>query len=54
MQKSMWSSFFHDLPPEEAVELFAREGWTRLELSNEHGSALLGRGDAERTGAAFQ
>lgn len=54
MQKSMWTSFFHDLPPEEAVELFAREGWTCLELSNEHGAALLGRGDPERTGAAFR
>ncbi len=53
MRKCMWTSYFIDLSPEEAVRLFAAEGWTDLELSTEHGAALLERGDPAATGEQF-
>ncbi|MHC4480714.1 MAG: sugar phosphate isomerase/epimerase family protein [Planctomycetota bacterium] len=54
MRKGMWTSYFHEMIPEEAVALFARQGWTDLELSTEHAAALLERGDPEATGAEFR
>jgi sugar phosphate isomerase/epimerase len=53
MEKSMWTSFLAQFPPEEAVEQFAAMGWTHLELSTEHGAALLERGNPTRTGRKF-
>ncbi len=53
MDKSMWTSYFHDLSPEEAVRLFAGAGWTHLEFSNEHSAALLARGEPAEVGAEF-
>jgi len=54
MEKSMWTSFLMELSPEEATEQFARKGWTHLELSTEHGAALLERGDPTATGERFR
>ena len=54
MNKSMWTSYLVELAPEEAVELFAESGWTHLELSTEHGAALLERGDPAATGERFR
>ncbi len=54
MQKSMWTSYFVDLSPEEAVRLFVAEGWTCLELSDEHSAVLLERGEPAVTGREFR
>ena len=51
---AMWTSFLIDLTPEEALEELAQAGWRHAELSDEHGHALLGRGDPERVGRAFR
>jgi len=50
----MWTSYLHELSPEEMVRQFAEKGWTHLELSTEHGLALLQTGDPEATGRAFR
>jgi len=51
---SMWTSFFIDLAPEEALREQAAAGWRYAELSDEHSKALLDRGDPVRTGEAFR
>ena len=50
----MWTSYYMDLPPEKAVEEIARHGWRYAELSDEHGAALLNRGNPEKAGSAFR
>jgi len=54
LKLSMWTSFFIDLSPEEAIAELARAGWRYAELSDEHGKALLERGDPAAAGAAFR
>jgi len=51
---SMWTSFFIELTPEEAIAELAQAGWRHAELSDEHGQALLARGEPERVGHAFR
>jgi sugar phosphate isomerase/epimerase len=51
---SMWTSFFIDLTPEDALREQAAAGWHHAELSDEHSKALLDRGDPVRTGEAFR
>jgi len=53
MQPGIWTSYLFDTTPEEMVEAFAVKGWHHLELSTEHGQALLERGDPASTGHAF-
>ena len=53
MRHAMWTSYLCELGPEEMVEAFAERGWRWLELSDEHGHALLRRGDAGKTGETF-
>jgi len=53
MERSVWTNYFHDLSPEEGVRLFAEKGWRYLELGNEQGADLLGRGRREETAAEF-
>ena len=45
MHLAMWTSYLYDLQPEEMLARFSEKGWTHLELSDEHGNALLDRGD---------
>lgn len=54
LKLSMWTSFFIDLSPEDAVREQAAAGWRYAELSDEHSKALLERGDPARTGASFR
>lgn len=51
---SMWTSFFIDLSPEDALRETAGAGWPCAELSDEHSRALLERGAAEPTGHEFR
>ena len=53
MQPGIWTSYLFDTTPEEMVEAFAARGWYHLELSTEHGQALLERGDPAGTGERF-
>ena len=53
MRPAVWTSYLIELTPEEAVAAFVQAGWPQLELSDEHGRALLDRGDPDRTGMRF-
>jgi len=54
MQPGIWTSYLFETTPEEMVGAFAAKGWYHLELSTEHGRALLERGDPTGTGDAFR
>ncbi len=54
MTPCFWSSFFYEFTPEEAIDLFASRQWAELELSDEHGRALLNRGLPATVGANFK
>lgn len=55
MELSVWSAYYHDLSPEEALARFKKLGVNAVELSTNHGQMLLERGeDVKKTGAAFK
>ena len=54
MRPAMWTSYLVELSPEDMVATFADKEWRELELSTEHGAALLERGDPAATGEAFR
>ena len=55
MKLAIWSSYYIDLSPEEAVERFCQNGILASELSDEHGAMLLARDeDVYKTGARFK
>ena len=52
---SIWSQYYNTREPEEAILEFERDGVTHIELSHEHGSALLAReGDHRENGRKFK
>ena len=51
---SIWSAYYIDLSPEEAVLEMKKQGLTASELSDEHGEALLHRGEPTKVGRAFK
>ena len=51
---SVWSSYFIDLTPEDMVSAFSDNGFSATELSDEHGAALLKRGNPEREGVRLK
>ena len=54
MKLSIWSSYYIDLSPEEAVDRFCKNGIFCSELSDEHGLQLLSRSeDVIKTGTEF-
>lgn len=54
MKLSIWSSYYAELSPEDAIVEIAKNGYSYTELSDEHGAELLGRGDAKTVGAEFK
>lgn len=54
MKYSVWSNYFTNKSPEEAVDLFLKHGFTYGELADEHGAILLKRGDVQKVGRAFR
>ena len=54
MKLSMWSSYYIELSPEEAIAELAKNGYAYTELSDEHTAALVVRGDVQKTGEAFR
>ena len=51
---SIWSQYYYELSPEEAVLEFLKNGIGAMELSDEHGAALLERdADVVATGKRF-
>lgn len=54
LEMSVWSSYYEDLSPEDAMARLKANGIDYSELGNNHGQALLDRGaDAAATGRAF-
>lgn len=51
---SVWSSYYVDLSPEDAVLELKKHGIFCSELSDEHGLMLLERGDPKAVGAQFR
>ena len=51
---AVWTSYYYDLTPEDAVLELKRNGIMAAELSDEHGEVLLRRGDPRKVGAAFR
>lgn len=53
MKPSVWTQYFGDLTPEQALTELTAGGFYAAELSDEHSAELFSRGDPERVGAAF-
>lgn len=53
MKLSVWSSYFVDLSPEDALRELKSHGYRHCELSDEHALVLQGRGDPRYVGSAF-
>ena len=54
MKLSMWSSYYMDLSPEDAVLELEKQGYQYSELSDEHAAVLLSRGGAKEAGREFK
>lgn len=54
MELSVWSSYYVDLSPEDAVLEFEKHGIYYSELSDEHAAVLLSRGDPKEVGRRFR
>ena len=54
MKLSMWSSYYHDIQPEDMVVELEKHGYEYSELSDEHSMLLLDRGDPFQAGAEFK
>lgn len=54
MEIGIWTSYFGDLSPEDMATEFAQHEWYHLELSHEHGVALLERGSPDDAGREFR
>ena len=55
MKLAIWSNYYHELSPEDAVREFIKNGIYASELSDEHGAMLLERSDdVVATGRAFK
>ena len=53
MKLSVWTSYYIELSPEEAISELKKHGINYTELSDEHGEMLLKRGDAKEVGKKF-
>ncbi len=53
MNLSVWSSYYIDLSPEDAILELKKQGIDYTELSDEHAAELLKRGNPKEVGKAF-
>ena len=53
MKFSVWSSYYYDLSPEDAMREFKAHGFDCCELSFEHAYVIMERGDIKKEGEAF-
>ncbi len=54
MKLSVWSSYYYDLSPEDAMREFKAHGFNYCEISFEHAVELMNRGDIKEEGAKFR
>lgn len=50
---AIWSNYYHELSPEDAVREFKKHGIYAAELATEHSNALLSRGEPAQVGREF-
>ncbi|MBQ8697094.1 MAG: sugar phosphate isomerase/epimerase [Clostridia bacterium] len=50
---AVWSTYYHELSPEDAVREFKKHGFYAAELSTEHSKVLLSRGEPIEVGREF-
>ena len=53
MKLSIWTAYYVEKSPEDAIREIAKCGYRYAELSDEHGAMLLERGDPTEVGRAF-
>lgn len=53
MKLSVWSSYYYDLSPEDALCEFKAHGFNCCEISFEHAYVLMERGDIKKSGEEF-
>ncbi len=53
MKLSVWSSYYYDLSPEDALRKFKAHGFDCCEISFEHAYMIMKRGDNKKFGAEF-
>ncbi len=53
MELSIWSAYYAELSPEDAILRLKQNGIHCTELSDEHGKMLIDRGNPVETGKAF-
>ena len=53
MKLSVWSSYYCQLSPEDALRELRAHGYKHCELSDEHALAILERGDTRKVGAEY-
>ena len=53
MKLSIWSSYYMELSPEDAILEIAKNGYHYTELSDEHSAMLIKSGDPKEVGKAF-
>ena len=54
LEFSMWSAYYGDMSPEEAVKRLVKNEWRYTELSSGHAAQLLERGNPETVGRGFR
>lgn len=54
MKFSVWSSYYYDLSPEDALREFKAHGFNSCEISFEHAYVLMNRKDIKEAGAEFR
>lgn len=54
MKLSVWSSYYFDLSPEDALREFKMHGYNYSEISFEHAYMLMERGDIKKAGEDFK
>jgi sugar phosphate isomerase/epimerase len=54
MRLSVWSSYYFDLSPEDALREFKAHGFDHCEISFEHAYMLMERGDIKKAGEEFK
>ncbi len=54
MKFSVWSSYYFDLSPEDALREFKAHGFNTCEISFEHACKLMNRGDNKKAGEEFK
>ncbi len=53
MKLSVWSSYYYELSPEDAMREFKAHGYNFCEVSFEHACVLMNRGDIKKAGMEF-